>query len=374
MGFIIILASLLAALYLLLLLYYVFHWVKIPVLTVPGSYAPYKGISVIVIARNEELSIETCLRSILNQQYPVQLFEVIVVDDRSTDKTSEIVRQIQSPHIQLLHLLDYPEFVHPPAYKKSGIELAVYKSSHNLIVMTDADCIHHPGWLRTVAYAEEKSGAVFIAGPIWLFDGKNILAKMQQMENQTFMVITAAGIQSGLHDIANGANMAFSKKAFLESGGYEGNYQYASGDDMFLVEKMRKYFPGKIAFVKSKTAIVYSSFKEDWKSLLRQRIRWSGKNKGLKSPVIRLVWTFIGFYHVMMIIMLMLSLYHIIFLWSFFILIFTKWMADYMVIQQASTVSSKPVQSKSFIPLQFIYTVYVLRLGWNLMWGAKGDW
>ncbi len=367
-------AIVLAAMYLSLQLYYLFQWRKVPAVVVPESYTPSTGITIIVVARNEGLTIEYCIQSLQRQHYPTELFEIIVINDRSTDDTSLIVTRLKNDQLQLFELAEFPGFIHPPAFKKSGIELGVHKSKHELIVVTDADCTHHPDWLRTISFVQQQTGSVFLTAPLQFSNHLKLLMKMQQMEAMTLTIVSCAGIRSGLHDIANGANMAFSKNAFVAAGGYQGNYEYASGDDMFLVEKMRANFPTGITFIKSKTAFVYTSLKTNWNSLIQQRVRWAGKNKGLKSPVINLIWVLVGIYHIAIILLFAFSLYNPILWIPFFILLVTKWISDYVVLHAAALFFDKQPLLQSFIPLQIIYLVYVIRLGWNILLRRKSDW
>ena len=295
--------------YLWLQLYYVFHWLKIPILTFPKNDQPARGVSIIVVAHNEETSINDCIKSILQQDYPPHHIDLIIIDDRSSDQTHSIVNNISHPSIRIFQLTDFPEFIHAPAFKKSGIELGVHLSKHDLIVVTDADCVHEPLWIKTILYTQESLDADFLTGPV-LIKGKNsMLTKMQQKENLVLMLITAAGIKSHLHDIANGANMAFKKIAFQQTQPYKDNYEFPSGDDMFMIEKIRQH-SDQISFIKSKHAVVITSGKGDWNSLIKQRIRWAGKNKGLQKQTISKVWAFVGLYHLVMLLLLLYGFFN----------------------------------------------------------------
>ncbi|MEO5907084.1 MAG: glycosyltransferase, partial [Saprospiraceae bacterium] len=284
------------------------------------------------------------------------------------------VHHVNSSAIRLFHLKDFPEFIYPPAYKKSGISLGVSLANHEWIVVSDADCTHGAEWLQTIAYAIESSNNLFFTAPILLSDGNHLITKMQQTENQAFMVVTAAGIRSALHDIANGANMAFAKSAFINVNGYEGNYHFASGDDMFLIEKMRKKIGDRIGFVKSIHAAANTVAKENWSSLISQRIRWAGKNKGLERPVIHIIWSFIGLYHVLLFIYLCLALCSLTSIWPFLILFIPKLVIDFVLIKAGADFLNQKISVFLFIPLQVLYTFYILYLGIHVMLRKKGDW
>ena len=369
-----IITVVLASCYFTLQLFYLIHWLRTPDITVPDSFTPTLAVTVIVVAHNEEDSIGRCIDSILKQNYPTPLMEIIIVNDRSEDKTVEILDRFSGPNLTLLHLHEHPEFIHLTAYKKSAIELAVHHARKDWMVMTDADCVLQPDWLRTIAFHKTNNDPVFITSPVILNSNHSLLQKMQLMENLTFMIVTAAGIRSMLHDIANGANMSFSKTAFEHVKGYGGNYQYASGDDMFLIEKMRFAFPDQIGFIKSMTAVATTEPKLTWASLLRQRIRWAYKNKGLKSARIQVIWGFVGFYYLVMAGLLLIPLFSKVSFIPFMIMLFVKWIADAMVVNTASRFFGKRFSIVEFVLLQFVYGYYLVRLGMEMMIRKKGDW
>ncbi len=367
-------AALFAACYFLLQLFYLVHWLRAPSITTPDSFTPTLPVSVIVVAQNEEDSVGNCIHSILKQNYPSSLVEIIVVNDRSVDRTVELIQQINAPNLTLLHLHEHPEFIHSPAFKKSGIELGVHHATADWTVMTDADCMVPPDWLRTIAFYKNTGDHVFIASPVVIRAENSPLQKMQQMENITLMVITAAGIRSKLHDIANGANMSFSKTVFEQVKGFEGNYQYASGDDMFLIEKMRGAYPDQIEYLKSKAAVASTQAKSNWSLLLRQRIRWADKNKGLMNWKIPFIWGFVAAYYVVLLFLMIIPTFSDVSYVPFLIILLVKWVADGMIVHAASQFFGIRYSVIEFVVLQFLYGYYLIRLGIEMLMGRKGDW
>src|SRR5665647_358261 len=117
-------------------------------------------ISVIIAARNEEKNIGNCIESIINQTYPAHLFEVIIVDDNSTDSTPAIVNSFEQNNIRVFKLNDFTENEKLNSYKKKAVETAISVAKGNLIVTTDADCIVQSEWLQTIASCYEESSAV----------------------------------------------------------------------------------------------------------------------------------------------------------------------------------------------------------------------
>lgn len=363
-----------AVIYASLQLFYRHFWRKLPSIISPENYSVTIGISVIIVAHNEEETIGDCIESIFNQYDLPPGFELIIIDDRSSDETLKRIGEKERAGLRFYKLKDYPDFIHPPAFKKSGIELGIHLAKHERIVVTDADCVLERNWLKTISYAFEKYDPIFIAAPVLMPGPKQGIKIFQQIENLSLMAITGAGIQSGLHEIANGANMAFLKSAFKEVEGYSGNYDHASGDDMFLIEKMRKKFPDRIIFLKSREAAACTEPKSTWSSLIRQRIRWAGKNSALSSKMIMHIWFFIGIYHVLLAITFISGLFHLPAFTGFFILMFSKLVSDYLLVQSSASFFRVHVSFSNFIQAQLMYFIYVAVMGWNLIIGGKSDW
>ncbi len=363
-----------AGMYIGLQSFYYYHWVRTSSISHQTSHQPSRGASIVMVVHNEAESIAATLTGLLHQQYPTSLFEIILVDDHSDDQTAAIVQTPIFDRVRYFSLSDHPAFIHPPAYKKSGINLGVTKALFDTIIVTDADCTHHPVWLASVMQQFDNTGVVFQASPVILSPSTSMIGKMQEVEQLILMLVTGAGIRSGLHDLANGANMAFDKKAFERVGGYEGNLEYASGDDLFLIEKMRAAYPDRIDFFGSLQGVVYTGAKKNWRDLLRQRLRWAGKNKGLQRKTILNIWRGIGLYHVIMLGLLLSAICSLITWWPLMIMLIAKWIADYLLIRSAASFFGRSSLLRFFIPLQVMYTGYILLLGWSLTTGRQADW
>ncbi len=123
-------------------------------------------VSVIIPARNESQNIGECLESIIDQTYSPALFEIIVVDDHSTDETAAIVSgYMGKTNVKLVMLSDELNGTLINSYKKKAIEAGIKKSTGDLIVTTDADCVVKPGLLSGIVAFYEKYKPAFIAGP-----------------------------------------------------------------------------------------------------------------------------------------------------------------------------------------------------------------
>ncbi len=190
-------------------------------------------ISILVPARNEALTLSACLESLSRQSYPGDLYQVIVIDDHSTDKTWEILQGLPYPDLNKLFLRlsdavgdtddrgETASQTQPTAramaHKKFAIETGIRHATGELIVTTDADCTFHPEWLRTLATFYEEKGAKFIAAPVRIgekafgagrsFGGRrSLLSIFQTLDFITLQGITGAAVYRGFHSMCNGAN------------------------------------------------------------------------------------------------------------------------------------------------------------------------
>ncbi len=262
-------------LYMLLILYYWKSWVSIPEFKIKSQKLKVK-ITVIIPARNEEESIAACLDSICNQYYPKELFEVLVVDDHSTDNTATIVNRYADKNVKLISLKDFVT-AELNSYKKKAIEIAIAQSTSELIVCTDADCYATKNWLQTIASFYEQYDPAFIAAPVAIDCSNKFIEFFQGLDFMTLQGITGASVYKKIHSMCNGANLAYTKKAFEEVGGFAGIDNIASGDDMLLMHKIYKLYPDKVMFLKSKEAIVQTAPVISLKDFFNQRIRWASK-------------------------------------------------------------------------------------------------
>ncbi len=270
--------------YSILIIYYWQSWKAIPEFT-PTATTPVIKASVIIPARNEEDNIAELLKSLEEQTYPREFFEVIVVDDHSTDNTVAMVRRF--PFARVLQLDE--DGIN--SYKKKAIETGIAHATGDLIVTTDADCIVPRQWLQQIAEFKTTNNAVLIVAPVALENGKSILSAFQQLDFMVLQGITGASVFKKIHSMCNGANLAYGKKAFDEVDGFKGIDQIASGDDMLLMHKIDKHFPGRLSYLKSQQATVTTEPMATWSDFFNQRIRWASKaSKYDDKRIIAVLW------------------------------------------------------------------------------------
>ncbi len=235
-----------------------------------------------IAARNEEVGIRQTIEDILAQQYPKALFEVIIADDHSTDRTAEIILSYADRGVKLLQ----PKDQQLNSYKKKAISEAIKLSSGDLMVATDADCRMGVHWLQSIVARFEETDVLMLSSPVAFFEEKNLFERMQTLEFSAFIGLGAATIGNKKASTCNGANLAYKKSIFNEVGGFKGIDDLASGDDELLLQKISARYPGKIGFLKQREAIVYTYAKPNWEEFKQQRRRWASKSVKYKDKAI----------------------------------------------------------------------------------------
>ncbi|WP_205503904.1 glycosyltransferase family 2 protein [Rufibacter psychrotolerans] len=250
------------------------------------EHTPPAFFSVIIPVRNEARNIVALLQDLERQQYPASHFEVLVVDDHSTDATPALVRQFQQQStlpVQLLFLSHFPG----KRQKKAAVEVGIGQARGEWILCTDGDCRVPPHWLRAFNQARHQQAPKLISGPVRYAPLANLWQQLQALEFSALIGVGAASIAVQKPTMCNGANLAYEKAAFLAVEGFKGNEQIPSGDDEFLLHKIHQRYQGQIAFLKAKEAIVQTPAAASLPQFFQQRIRWASKWKHYTSGASR---------------------------------------------------------------------------------------
>jgi cellulose synthase/poly-beta-1,6-N-acetylglucosamine synthase-like glycosyltransferase len=137
---------------------------------VPAMQGSWPVVSVIVAAMNEELTIEPAMRSLLELDYP--MFEVIAVDDRSTDATGALLDRMSAEYRERLRVLHIEELPDGWLGKCNALETASRTARGEWLLFTDADVVFAPTALRTaVAFATANRADHIVLFPRMLWEG-----------------------------------------------------------------------------------------------------------------------------------------------------------------------------------------------------------
>ena len=190
-------------------------------------------VTVLVPARNEAENIERCVNSLLSVDYPVEKLEVIIVDDRSSDATPEILDRLASGHSVLKVLHRTPQEVDPNLRGKAGaLQYGIDHAAGEIIVMTDADCIVNPQWIRAMVspFADPKVG---IVNALTSVSGDGFFDRIQDVEWTYTEVMACGGVGNNTPLGCFGNNLAIRRDVFNGLGGYR-KIPFSVTEDMAL--------------------------------------------------------------------------------------------------------------------------------------------
>lgn len=321
----------------------------------------HTSVSVVIAARNEEDNIQRTIEAILNQNFPKDKLELIIVDDHSTDRTADIVRGYADQNVRLIQL-NVGDALN--SYKKYAITKAIEISTGDIIVSTDADCRMGRNWLRTIVSCFEDRGYYMVSSPVIYSEEKTCFEKLQTLEFLYLIGLGAAGIGNQSPTTCNGANLAYRKSLFFELGGFNGIDNLASGDDELFLHKVAEKYVSKIGFCKSREAVVYTDAKPNLKSFISQRKRWASKSTKYKDKKVVALGVSIWLFNLALIISLLYFFYLLpavngLLLIAFLLKIIVEFVFMIPIVEFANRKSLL-----FFIPfLSIIHTVYIVYIG-----------
>lgn len=314
-------------------------------------------VSVLIAARNEEKNIEKLLESLKKQSFPKELFEVIIVNDHSTDNTDEIINDFINKNKEL----DVKLLKAEKKGKKHAISQALHTAINELVIVTDADCVLNDLWIESIVgfYQEEK--CKMILAPVLLSPAENLFEKMQVLEHLSLIGSTAGSASIGFPVMCNGANMAYERKAALEVEKFRNDFDIPSGDDMFLLEQfVKRYGHNNVKFLLSKSAVVKTKTCKTIKDFFRQRRRWVSKTKSYTSWKVIVTALIVLFFN-LSIISLFVSAFFVPALWSIYILLtLLKFFIDFPLLKNITNFMNQGSLLKWVLPLEIIYPFYAV--------------
>lgn len=231
--------------------------------------------SIIIPFYNESEHIAACLQSIAAVHYSRHNYEIILVNDGSTDGSEQLVEQFMREHedidITLLFL--------PHGGKKKAVHSAVKQAKYDWILTTDADCEVPVEWINMYNDYIGQHNCYLLCGSVCFKPQHTLMYCLQQLEMGALMVAAAGSIARHKALMCSAANMCYKKDLYESVSAYmEATQQYASGDDVFLLHACAyKYGAESIGYVISPHAIVHTHAESSLSGFLQQRSRWAGK-------------------------------------------------------------------------------------------------
>lgn len=322
-------------------------------------------VSIIMAARNEEKNIGECLRSITALSYPKKLLEVIVVDDRSSDSTPEIIQQFVDAN-RFIKLVSAGPSSEGLQGKVNALDQGIAASKGEILMFTDADCSVPKSWVESTVryYADEKIGIV--AGFISIRQ-RSPLGSVQAIDWYGLLTAASATASIGFPFTAVGNNFSIRRKAYNLVGGYQG-IPFSITEDFALLHAVTSRAGMKAVIPLDPESTIITNACRTWKELYSQRKRWFVGGRGMDFS--RILVFFPAF----------VFCFFILFGWMFLplptwgIMTVVKLLVDFLMVLPALRSTRQIKLARYWIPFEGYFTLYVFLLPIVVLISRRVEW
>lgn len=321
-------------------------------------------VSVIIAARNEEKNIARCLENLVRQTYSRELFEIIVVDDRSDDGTASVLSEFTAKHnvIRWIRISEKPQNV---SGKKNALTQGIADSKGEILLFTDADCVVKETWIENmVAYFSEEVGAVIGFSAV---ESGNLFERLQEYDFLSLMSATCGITNVGFPLAASGQNLAYRRSAFDAVGGFEKVKERISGDDTLMVQLIRKYTGYRIVFASDPGTFNSTLPMGSLTELIHQRSRWASNGTIMfrLNPLFFLYLVSVYALHILLFAGLIIgSVYPAVMIMTLFAWL-TKFVVDFLVGHSGVQVFRKKFSFPVFLLWFVLQTPLIIGIGFK---------
>ena len=321
-------------------------------------------VSIVVAARNEETNILTCIESLDKLIYTEGKLEIIMVDDASTDNTSETIKLFIKDKLRFRSIQLEENQSGKLKGKVRAMAEGIKIANGEIILTTDADCVVNPLWAKTIA--SYYIGNVGVVNGFTSQTVKDSFSGMQAIDFVYLLFIAAGTINLGKPVSCIGNNMSFRKKAYVETGGFE-NLPFSVTEDFLLLNSIHKLKKYEVIYPLNKDSLVISKPAESIKELFNQKKRWAVG--GIDTPPIGIglmFWSFLTN------LFLLLTPFFLNASWLY--LAFFKVAIDFFILLPVHQKLGLQRNLKYFLVFQFYYIIYVLVLPFVVLFSKKVKW
>ena len=326
-----------------------------------SSYDALPRVSVVIAARNEEDQISNLINDLIIQEYPIDQLEIVLVNDRSTDSTLDIITEASNNYafIKVVSINEESKEMTP---KKNALTKGIESALGEIVVLTDADCRVGKLWVSSMAYSVMNQNCISIGFSEVTNENDSLFDRYQRIDFFSIIIANAGVSGWGAFWSGSGQNLAFYKNDFEAIDGFQDVRKRISGDDMYLVQAISNLKNGYVhidpnSFVKTSPVKSVSSF-------FNQRVRWSSNAKMnfYDAPL------FFGFLLTMMI-------YNLLILFSFLLgnpwlsLLSIKFILDALVIFLGGKLFDRNMDILAYCVWAILQPIYVPLIG---IWGIRG--
>jgi cellulose synthase/poly-beta-1,6-N-acetylglucosamine synthase-like glycosyltransferase len=356
---IIIISTLILGAYIFLMALFFAGWQRNPRIK-PEKHTSAASFSIVIPVRNEQDNIISLLHSLKIQTYNHKLFELIIVDDHSVDSTIQIIKKFSNRNDDLtIRIVSLEEGEYS---KKQALKKGIEQARAEVVVMTDADCVARPDYLNILNEYYHRQKPMLMLGPVKISSNKSMFSRWQALEFSSLIFTAAGSAGVGMPVMANGANLIFDRTVFKEHEGEDVFLQrFASGDDMFLLDYVKKqYGSGSICFVANPSAVMETKAAESASQFFAQRKRWVSKSKAYTNPMIISTALIVLLLACVQIFLVALAVFKPVYI-PLMVAVWTgKMLTDFWVLGKISAFLNQQNLMLWFFPIALFYPFYIV--------------
>lgn len=311
-------------------------------------------LSLVVAFKDEEKNLPVLLNALLGQTLSQEFFELVFVDDHSSDQSFAVVNSYYSS-FRNVKVVVLPA---KSAGKKAALTYGISLSSNPFVVFTDADCLPTKFWLESISNIS-ANGSDFLVGAVVMHPINSFSRRIQSLEYSSLMATLVGSCGIGHPVIASSANLAF-RKDCLNIDVETMCPKVESGDDMFLLHQAKRIMGCRIEFMNDPNSAVQTLTEPTISKALIQRRRWASKAIHYKDFDTIFVGLVVLLFNVALVVLLLASVFNVIWLYLFLILIILKSITDYSLIASYLKFTQQEKLLRIFLPLQLIYPFYII--------------
>lgn len=346
----ILISTLIIVAYTFLIIIFIIGWNRIPDFQPILSTDNLPKIAIVVACKNEEYNLKNLLIALQNQTF--KNFELVLVNDHSSDSTRKVMElaQLQFVNLQIVNSSGIG--------KKRAIKEGILSTNADFIITTDADCVPVSTWIETIYLFQTKNPSDLIICPVRIWPVQTTFEKFQQIEFATLVGSGAGAAGARMPIMCNASNLAFTKKAWLESQN-EMHEEQISGDDMFLMLSIKKR-KGTIRYLKSNNALVNTLPSISIQDFIHQRTRWTSKSSTYTDWQLIMTATLILTTSLTLLILIIFSFFDTTY-WIIFALFFgLKFGIDYSLSRKIKYSLAPQLCFIHFLLMSIIYPFYIV--------------
>jgi biofilm PGA synthesis N-glycosyltransferase PgaC len=335
------------------------------------THVSWPPISIVISIRADFENIQKLLPELLNQNYPN--FEIVLIDDASWDETKSFIEESvkQFPNVKGVYVTE--EMKKQTLGKKLALTLGIKAATHEIIVLTDADCMPAtPYWLqRMVAPYLENSSTEIVLGYSPFIRKQTFVNLISQMDNLWTAILYFSYAVRNKAYMGVGRNMSYKKSLFLKVKGFASHLHVLSGDDDLFVRDASN--SSNTAICIHPDSFMFTSSKSSFNTwyLQKKRHTFVGKYYKFKD---KLKLGFIGLSHALMWVLIVFNLFLLSNWFWTLILLLLFWMIKFPLVFMAFK-KLKHKYKTVWMPLfDLLYVIYNAMFGLVNLFNKQKKW